>query len=108
MGLRSHFVTTPVFGLVPLFFVYFSVFREGLREDGVLLDWVLSSYPRWVEGSDFPVFSPGTRTLCVVGRCVSSVARRPSTAELERDARGLAFDTLTGCVVLTVLVERDP
>ena len=29
--------------LVPLFFVYFSVFRGGLREDGVLLDWVLSS-----------------------------------------------------------------
>ena len=41
-GLRSHFVTTSVFGLVPLFFVYFSVFR-ALREDGVLLDWVLSS-----------------------------------------------------------------
>ena len=43
MGLRSHFVTTSVFGLVPLFFVYFFVFKGGLREDGVLLDWVLSS-----------------------------------------------------------------
>ena len=61
-----------------------------------------------VKGSDFLVFSPGTRTLCVECRCVSSVARRPSTAELERDARCLAFDTLTGCVGLTVLVERDP
>ena len=38
-----HFITIPVFGLVPLFFVYFSVFKGGLREDGVLLEWVLSS-----------------------------------------------------------------
>ena len=38
-------------------------------------------------------------------RCVVSVARRPSTAELERDVLGLSFDKLSGCVGLTELVE---
>ena len=41
--------------------------------------------------------------------CVScQFARRPSTAELERDARGLTFDTLIGWVGLTELVEGIP
>ena len=123
LAVLSRTSATPVFGLAPFVLRPSSLVSRGeLREESGLgwLDWIGCKSVQslgWCPGC-FSLRRPGDlarQGLCppILGfgalRVVTcQLPDVPPPGELERDARGLTFDVLSGCVGLTKLVEGIP